>query len=184
MSFRKVKFFENDSVKVCPGECEEKFIVEFKDKIGSAHGIIEGLPFAFRECGIRWGDHIIVTMVVRDSRTFFNGQEITFKVTLESGSALIAKCKEKFEKLKVDRKVNVELLNIHVTMERAYSFAEISKDALPNQEAEMDRLRGLKYVYGDKDYVRLAESSDSSDNDECACRINDIDENACLGCGS
>ena len=172
MSFRKVKFFENDYVKVCPGKSEEKFIVEFKDKIGSVHGIIEGLPYMFRECGIRWGDHINMTMVVRDEDTFFSGEEIKFKVTLENGSALKDKCKEKFEKIKIDRRVTVQLLNIHVTMERTYSFAEISKDALPNQEAEMHRLRRLKYVYGDKDYVRLAESSDSSDNDECACRVN------------
>src|SRR5271163_2160144 len=175
MSFRKVKFFENDSVKVRPGECKEKFIVEFKDKIGSAYGIIQGLPFAFRECGIRWGDHITITMLVHDSKTWFDGREITFTASLETGSALTDKCRQKFEKLKINMKVNVQLLHIHVTMERTYSFAALSKDALPNQEAEIDRLRGLKYVFGDRDYVRLSES-DSSDNDEYACRINHVDE--------
>jgi len=74
------------------------------------------------------------------------------------------------------------LLHIFITTKRAHSFASICKDALPNQEAEMDRLRRLKYVYGDKDYVRLAESSDSSDNDEYARKNND--EYTCLGCGS
>src|SRR5271163_1713688 len=78
MSLRKVKFFENDSVKVRPGELEENFVVEFKEKIGSATAIIQGLPFAFRECGIRWGNRIRITMAVRDSQTWFDGQEIEF----------------------------------------------------------------------------------------------------------
>ena len=176
MSLRKVKFFENDSVKVRPGECEEKFVVEFKDKIASAAVIIQGLPFAFRECGIRWGDNITITMVIHDSKTWFDGREITFTASLETGTALTDKCRRKFEKLKIDMKVNVQLLHIFVTMERSYSFAAICKDALHNQEAEMSRLRDLKYVFGDRDYVRLSES-DSSDNDEYACCTNNVDEN-------
>ena len=72
-------------------------------------------------------------------------------------------------------KVNVQLLHIFVTTE-SHSFASMCKDALPNQEAEMSRLQSLKYVFGDRDYVRLSES-DSSDNDEYACCSNNIDEN-------
>ena len=94
MSLRKVKFFENDSVKVCPGECEENFVVEFKEKVGCAVGIIQGLPFAFRECGIRWGDKITITMLVRDSKTWFDSREITFSASLETGSALTDKSEE------------------------------------------------------------------------------------------
>src|SRR5271163_3865757 len=114
-------------------------------------------------------------MAVCDSKTWFDGRQITFTVSLENGSALTDKCRQTFEKLKINMKINVQLLHIFVTMERAYSFAALSKDALPNQEAEMERLRGLKYVFGDRDYVRLSES-DSSDNDEYACRINHVDE--------
>ena len=74
MSLHKVKFFENDSVKVRPGELKENFVEEFKEKIGSAAAIIQGLPFAFREYGIRWSDQITITMSVRDSQTWFDGQ--------------------------------------------------------------------------------------------------------------
>src|SRR5271163_519280 len=176
MTLRKVKFFENDSVKVRAGECEENFVVEFKEKIGCAIGIIQGLPFAFRECGIRWGDKITISMLVRDSKTWFDNREITFSASLETGSALTDKFRRKFEKLKIDMKVNVQLLHIFVTTERSHSFASICKDALPNQEAEMSRLRDLKYVVGDRDYVRLSES-DSTDNDEYTCCSNNIDEN-------
>src|SRR5271167_3337772 len=176
MSLRKVKFFENDSVKVRPGESEQDFVVEFREKIGCAIGIIQGLPFAFRECGIRWGDKITITMLVRDSKTWFDNCEITFSVSLTNGAALTDKFRRKFEKLKIDMKVNVQLLHIFVTMERTHSFATICKDALPNQEAEMSRLRDLKYVFGDRDYVRLSES-DSTDNDEYVCHSNNIDEN-------
>src|SRR5271163_228346 len=167
MTLRKVKFFENDYIKVCPGESEEKFVVEFKEKVGCAIGIIQGLPFAFRECGIRWGDKIIIEMLVRDSKTWFDNRDISFSVSLTNGAALTSKFQRKFEKLKIDTKLNVQLMHIFVTIERNHSFATICKDALPNQEAEKNRLRDLKYVFGENDYLRLGEGeSDSSDDDE------------------
>src|SRR5271163_1797923 len=118
MALRKVKFFENDSIKICAGECEEKFIVEFKEKVGCAIGIIQGLPFAFRECGIRWGDKIRIVMLVRNSKTLFDNREIIFTANLKNGAALTDKSKRKFEELKIDMKVNVQLMHIFVTMER------------------------------------------------------------------
>src|SRR5271163_3583200 len=172
MTLRKVKFFENDYIKVCPGESEEKFVVEFKEKVGCAIGIIQGLPFAFRECGIRWGDKIIIEMLTRDSKTWFDNREISFSVTLTNGGALTSKFQRKFEKLKIDTKLNVQLMHKFVTIERTHSFATICKDVLPNQEAEACRLRSLKYVFGDNDYLRLAES-DSSDDDEYVCKNDD-----------